>query len=408
MRFLSKVKSGVKYGALVDIGSASVLVAIVKSSINKQSPEVIWSKREYISLRENQTLDNNPKLVMTCLINALMLLDDEGKKALREKENVTKIPLVQVSLSAPWSKTVTKSISYSHDEDFRISEELVEELVRTSLTKATEGELNGEGMREGAEIIYAKSLQGLIANGYTLRKPNNQSAKSLFVIQSYASSQKYIHDTIIEAIEKVLPEAKVELLPFILLYYYVLRDLEPELTDYYLINISFEASEIAVIRDGLLKHTSFAPVGAYTLARQISNELKVPVDEAYSYLKEESPDFELKLYSKEKVSGVNKIFAGYIETMSNLFQDTGDELSIPKKIYLHDNLKTEMFFASQIEKAAKLRTKSSHATYRVTSLILDNKYSPEEKAKLEKTDIDTTLLLSAQFFHMELYQGRFD
>ncbi len=408
MGFLSRDSSAVRYGTLIDIGSASVLVAIIRSDPNQLSPEIIWSKREYISLRSNNKVDNNPKLVLTCLVNALMLLDSEGRKTLREKKNINKLTNIQVTLSAPWSNTGTKTISYTHEDNFRISENLIDEMLRTSKMSASNESLIDEKLNVELDTIYAESLQGLYANGYPLRKPNNQSAQSLDIIASYAWTQAYIKNTIDESILKVIPEAETMMFPFILVYHYVINHLLPEFSDYYLVNITFEATEIAVVRDGILKHTAFCPAGAYTLAREISGVLGVPLDEAYSYLKEDAPLADIKLYSKSKIEEVDKILTTYRQALSELFKNTGDDLAIPKRIYLHDNINTEKFFAGQIEQAAKMTTRSSHAIYQVTDLIIDKSYDDIQEQTLKKGNFDTTLLLSAQFFHTKLYQERFD
>ncbi len=111
MGFFSKNTSGIRYGVIVDIGSGSVLASIVSSDPSKSHPEIIWSKREYTPQKKSNTLNDRARSVMTSLLNVLMSLDSEGRKVLYEKTSVQKLPTIQFTIAAPWSYTVTKTIS---------------------------------------------------------------------------------------------------------------------------------------------------------------------------------------------------------------------------------------------------------------------------------------------------------
>jgi hypothetical protein len=47
MGFFGSNKNNIRYGALLDIGSGSVVASIVRSDETISNPEIIWSKREY-------------------------------------------------------------------------------------------------------------------------------------------------------------------------------------------------------------------------------------------------------------------------------------------------------------------------------------------------------------------------
>ena len=58
-------------------------------------------------------------------------------------------------------------------------------------------------------------------------------------------------------------------------------------------------------------------------------------------------------------------------------------------------------------KAAKLTTETSHAVFPITKDLLQRYYSGEEKA-IFQTENDTALLISAQFFHTNSHQDKFE
>lgn len=408
MAFFSGNKSNLDYAALVDIGSGSVLVAIVLSDKNKKHPEIIWSKREYTTLRNIDSLSQSAKNVMSSLVNAMMILDGEGMKVLREKTGVKKLTDIQVTIAAPWSYTVTKSITYNHERTFSVTDELVEELLRTAHTKVQEELAENEKVNNLGLSVITRSCVGIIANGYPIHQPNGQKAKTLKIVESSAVAQDYLLKAVEEIKNKVLPGSDIKLYSFILIYYFIIKDLYQETQEYCLVDITYEATEIGIVRDGILNYSTHTPYGSFSLAREIAEVLQVPLDEAFGYLHEgvlESAEENMTASQKTEVA---KVLENYTEKIANLFHETGDTLSVPKKIFLHGNLETETFFKKQITIASKKATGLSHAVYCISSELLSKLYDDTGKNTLRERTSDSALLISAQFFHTREFHDKFE
>ncbi|HMO78514.1 MAG TPA: hypothetical protein PKD95_04960, partial [Candidatus Paceibacterota bacterium] len=308
----------------------------------------------------------------------------------------------------PWSYTVTKTIAYQNEEEFMVSKSLVDELLRTAHLKVE------EELQEKAKIndlgleILVKSIMKIVANGYAINLTDKQRANDLKIIEASAVAQKRLIEAVKEIKNKVLPEASLKKYSFTLPYYYVINSLNPANSSYCLVDITYEATEIGIVREGVLTYCSHIAVGTMSLAREIAEILSVPIQETFGYLKSEGLDDYLKNCSANQQDKVNEIFAKYQDQLTTLFKETGDSLTVPKKIYLHSNLNTESFFNEQITKAANQSTKLAHATYNVTSELLTKMYPKEYVAKLTKGERDTGLLISAQFFHTVEYETKFD
>lgn len=108
-----------RYGAILDIGSGSVGVAIVASDPLQKNPEIVWSHRERMLLRDTDTIEQSAKHITTALLNTILTLGSEGIRALRQHEKNSSIETMQVTISAPWSYTITKTVSYTHEEPLR-------------------------------------------------------------------------------------------------------------------------------------------------------------------------------------------------------------------------------------------------------------------------------------------------
>jgi hypothetical protein len=407
MRLFSKNTNG-RFGAIIDIGSGSVLVAIIHSVPGQTYPEVIWSKREYTPLRKSESINNSAKSVMTSLLNAMMLLNSEGRAAMREVTGHNKLPDTQVTVAAPWSYTVTKNIFYSNEKPFTISHALVDELLRTAHSKVEEELKENEEMTKLGLSVITRTIIGLLGNGYAINLTGNQKASSLQIVESSAVVQDYLITAVNEAQEKVLPDTELKLYSFILVYYFVLRNLYPDIAEYCIIDITYEATEIGIVRDGVLCYSTHAPFGAFSIAREIEKAIDVPLEEAFGYLKNADPIEALTSLSDTKKQAIRDIFSTYQDKLTDLFHETGDSLAIPKKLFLHGNLESEAFFSKYVASAAKSATSSSHAVYPITAEILTKNYSSQAKTDLQNNQNDTALLISAQFFHTSEHQDKFE
>ncbi len=404
MSLFSSSSNKASYGAIIDIGSGSVLVAIVKSDPDKVYPEIIWSKREYAPLRNTASISDSAKNVMSSLVSALMLLESEGRKVFKEKTGANRLPKTQVTIAAPWSYTTTKSINYNHTEPFTLSNSLIDELLRTAHKKVEEEIKENESINQLGLSIIARGTIGLQANGYNIISTNNQETKTLKIVEANAVAQDYLIKAIQDASHKVLPESELSLFSFMLIYYSMVKELFPETHEHCLVDITYEATEIGIVRDGLLTHTTHTPFGSFSLAREIAAVLSVPLEEAYGYLKHSEGIDELP---ESKRTEVKKIFDSYQAKLAELLNETGDTLAIPKKMFLHVNLETEVFFSQQVEAASKLATKSSHAVYSISGKLAES-YPEDMTAQLTSGKMDTALLISCQFFHTERDREEFE
>lgn len=408
MGFFRKSSSGIRYGVLVDIGSGSVLASIVSSDPSLTYPEIIWSKREYTPLRQISSINDSAKSVMTSLMTSLISLDSEGRKICKEKVGHSKLSYLQVTIAAPWSYTNTKTITYQNDEPFEISKELISELQRTADQKTEEEIQENETLHDNELSVVAKTTMQIIANDYPLLSPNNQKASTLKVIEASAITQDYVIAAIKDAKEKMLTGTKLTQYSFMLPYFFVMQEINEPDQDYCLVDITYEATEIGLVRNGVLTYCTHTPYGAFSIAREVSNILSVPLEEAFGYLQ----DFELRdlkqNWTAAQKEGVDAVIEAFQQRLSQLFRDTGDTLAVPKRIYVHGNMDTEPFFNEQILTGAKSATKMQHAVYNVSKELLIKHYPSNVAEEIAQSGGDTALLISAQFFHNAEYSDKFE
>lgn len=375
-----------RYGVVVDIGSGSVGLAIVASDPLEKSPEIIWTHRERMILKKDSAATDSSKNITTTLVNCMLILGSEGIQSLKQHDSHAKVATMQVAISAPWSYTITKSVSYHKDEPFEITKRLVTELIETAQKQAIDLIDEDDLIKKlGLELITRATIH-VSANDYNVGNVYGQTAEKLSVTHVSGISQKKLLDAIKESKEKVLPSVILERYTFMLIFYCVLQKMRPDTTEVCLIDITSEATEIGIVRDGVLRYTTHTPSGIYTLARDIAALCDIPHEEALGFIRGNTTFVET--LSEAKKSELQVVIDTFIEEIATLFKRTGDQLAIPRPLFIHTDDRCETFFSDIVKQAAHKATKAEHGIHLITSKLL-----PDHQLN------DTAILLSAHFFH---------
>ncbi len=401
MSLFSKSDAAIRFGAVIEIGSGSVLTSIVKSDKTKKNPEIIWSTREYATRRAESDTAINAKSVITALMNAVLTLESAGREVLKQTNPGAHIGYVQVSMTAPWSYTITKVIGYNKEAPFEITDTLLSTLITAAQKKISEELKENELASDLGLAIMTRATTDIQANDYKIEDPKGKMASTLTLTQVSAVAQTYLTDAVADIQQKVFKHAVLERYSFMLMFHCIIRELYNQLSEYCLIDITYEATEIGVVRGGILKYCTHTPIGISTLARTLVTVLAIPLEEAYAFLKEPYHTRAMETLSPDKLAAVAVVFDEYQNNLAKLFNETGDKLSIPKILFMHGDHQTEDFFGRQLEAAAKKATNSTHAVHGVSTELLTKNFSADEKKALLTHNTDTALLVAAQFFHKQ-------
>lgn len=390
-----------RYGLVLDIGSASVLGAIVASDHAADHPEIIWSEREHIPLRARASTTDTAKHVLSSFMNLLMAFDTAGRAALRTHDPNASLTQLQISIAAPWSYTITKTIRHERPsgETVTVTRDLIDDLLAAAAEK-TETELKENELTDELGLaITARMVTDLAANGYPLEGPNDQPAQTVSLSHSSVITQAYLRDAISEGHEKVLPRSERTTYSFMLIYYCVMRDLHPHLTEYCLIDVTYEATEIAIVRDGILRYCTHTPFGAYSLAREVAAVSNLPLAEAYAHIT--GPDLASlrEQVNEEQNRELDTLFSKYEERLAKLLTETGDDLSVPKQLIVHSTLNTEGFFRERLEKASQAVTHNRHLITTASLPLITATFPKDRVTEYKKRGADSACFVSAQFFH---------
>jgi cell division ATPase FtsA len=379
-----------RYGLVVDIGSASVGVAIVASDPLAPLPSTVWSHREWVPQRSEEDLIVTEKHLKTALVNAILAAGQSGLVALSEHEAGATITHVTTAISAPWSYTISKTVHLKDDTPFSLTPKVIEALSTKATRHATEVLKQDEIAAKLDLTTISDQIIHITANGYTVAtsEVDEVSAVSLTMLTGLARTGliKALTDTL----ESVVPNATRTTNTFMETYYRAVRRHTPNLGEVCLVDVTAEATEIGIVRAGVLRYTTHIPVGYHTLARHTARETKVTFEEARGAMRDVDTEYSPMKPTAEAVPEVEN---AYEQGLAELFAKTGDQLSIPKTIFLHTDQRTEGYFAERIKRAAHQNTGLTYGVRPLTSRIFG-----------ESDEDDTALLLSGYVFHHRLYE----
>jgi len=401
MSLFSRHHSEQRIGAIVEVGSGSVVTAIAVSTPDQSHPEIVWARREFANLSHEIDAEHSIKSMLATIMDSVMLLESEGRRALEAAYHGARIDTFQVSISAPWSYTVSKVISYDRDEPFTITNDLIESLI----TKANEQTLTllaqNEFNQSAGLNIMTRATTAVMANGYPTADPTGQKAVSLALTQVSAIGQGLITSAVDDLRVKLFPRATLERYSTMLVFYSLMREMYPTTTECCLVDLTYEATEIAIIRDGVLQYSTHTAIGLNTLVRNLALRLDRPQADAESLLKRIYNEDSLDSLSEQERTAVTNLFGEYQNALESLFHETGDSLSIPKVIFLHSSFVHERYYDNIVADAAKAATGSSHTVHTLTHDLMLEKYTGESKIKILQKNHDTATLMACQFFHKQ-------
>ncbi|MEX0918172.1 MAG: hypothetical protein WDZ93_03375 [Candidatus Paceibacterota bacterium] len=371
------------YGLVIDIGSGSIGAAIVASTQGVEKSEVLWSLRTQLPLRDAVRFEDVSKDLTTTLSDVLKEAGTKGIQALRKENGIANVTQALVRVASPWSYTVLKTARATHTGPFVVTPDLLDSLEERAVREATEACIKEENEPLSILKMTSHTTIGVSINGYSVKEASNKRTSDVGLTEVLCFVYASIADSITDTIGRSFPAASVSIHSALETYYTALSSLNVHLENACLVTVSGEATELAVVHDGILAHATYTPYGTRTLARELRDHAGISAVEALGYLAGED-----QIEHKKNAEAIEEVFELFETNLVELFERAGDPLLLPKAIFLQADLSTQTFFQARIARALKRLSGSVHTVHTITPdhLSVDG-------------EADLALLLSAHIFH---------
>lgn len=378
-----------RVGAIVDVSDSKVEVALVCSGTSAAGPEIVWTHFETLSPQSATDSVNSLKKVILSAFNAI---SKEGIKVLKDLKLPTEISLIQATLHAPYSYTITRSVSLKAEKPVKVTHALVDELEAKANAEAYKMQ-SAELSRFGVVLHpLSSSSVTLRLNGYPAKYPFKSVAEEVTLSQHVSFSTFDFKSVLEEARNKYLPKVAIDVDSFVSLFYRTAMAVSSKTSDCSLVTIGDTATEFITVRDGLPQHSSFIPFGLNSLSLKISSATGLLPHEARAVTKDNQVD-NVDPNNGRYQSALQSATSEYEGELKKLLSKTGDILALPETIYLQSECDHEAFFTPLVERVANSVTGTKHSVHPITSEFFSCSGAR-----------DASLLSLATAFHKKLYE----
>ena len=384
MRFSMNASSGAsKYGLLLDIDSGSVGAAIVTSPHAPEDSIILWSSREELPLRAQVAFDQASKDLAKGIENVCKKSGVEGVRVLSSSDAHARIDTILVRIAAPWAFTVTKSAHAKHTEDFSVTPDLLHVLEKRAIDEARDACAHTDNEPLNALAMIAYETVGVTINGYRMRGSELGKAATVGLTELIEFTFHDLVQTIEDTVSRTFPAARVALHTAMGTYATALASLHLHVSDASLLIIGGEATELGIVRNGMLQHTTYTPYGMRTLARELRDNCAMSLDDALTYMRT------TEILHDAKQDMIDEVLELYETNLVELLERTGDSLLLPKTIFMQTEPGVASFFRERLTRAAKRITGSAPTVHPITPQHFGG------------TEMDTGFLLGSRAFREE-------
>ncbi len=374
------------YGVLIDISSGTVGVAIVASPKGEKLPKLIYTHRNIMRVtKHGAEKSENIRRVREALFSASLILSQEGKQVLSEHDPKAVITKMYVTCSSPWSYTVARTVHFEDDEPFKITHNVINDLIQSAESEIIDHIRGVEHVTDNGFSIVERATVDITVNDYPIAHPLNLKGTMLGLSHIAGLVPQEILDAVHEVQEKLFPETELKAHTYMLIMYCVMRDIFPRLNTMCIVDITGEATEFAIVENGLLIENTSIPTGSNTFIREIMETTGKPAADIQSHMSLVGKDAHLN--TAEFGDHIDAYKKQIIETITTLLEHR----AIPADIIITAHRPFEQFFAPIIENAFKETLHNEPHILSIRQSIVDE--------ISDGAGDDVYLALGARFFH---------
>lgn len=332
MSFLSFGKKEEQVSLVIDVGNSSVTCALVLFK-NNDVPIFLYSSSQAFSVNETPHAGRLIEALSSNLEAQLLNITKNGFSHAYWKDKPTHIESAMLSFSSPWFILKTKHLIISNEKEFIVTERFIDDVI------LKEENVFVHELTDGAPDTFAIVEKNIIhtkINGYTLDNPIGKKTKNLDAVLCMSAMDREVVDRVLTTVLRHthIPREKIALHTFPLVSFSVVRDLFSGGSDFLIMDITGDMSDVTLVQDSVIMQSVSMPSGRNFILRQISKTFDVSLEIAESML---------HLYNTEKVDDVQKQkmdslvalmeqeWAIYFE---NALLELSPSLTLPTNMYL--------------------------------------------------------------------------
>lgn len=320
-----------------DIGSSSIGGAFVELTENG-APKVVYAIREPIRLEEVLNVDRFRVYAMHTLHKVVKKMCDSNLGAPKR---------IFCVLASPWYASQTRIINYEKNTLFTFTQKLADSLIASEIKIFEEEHGIGKGGENTVRAIELRNMKTIL-NGYATTNPINQKALNLKMTVFVSMGEESVLSEIEEAIWRHFPYIEIKFSSFLIASFSLARDMFINNNSFLLINIGGEVTDIAIVKEDVLKESATFPIGSHFMTRGISESLVCSIEEAKSSIMLYEAGHMLQ--NKESVfqESLKRLRTEWLAKFQSTLATLSSDISIPATVFITVDPSLAKFFSETI------------------------------------------------------------
>ena len=245
-----------------DVGSNSVAGSWVRYEPGKR-PVLLYTKRISIDVYQDITVDHLLFAVKNALREVLTVLVPQAPCAPHR---------AFVFMASPWYAAQVRTISYARRQPFVFSKRFADDLVMQEFDKFNNAEHKEWKNMSDGHVPLEHKIVNVELNGYTYNEPIGKKAERAEISAFMSMMPENVRDDIENIIHSSF-HVDVEFHTSVFASYYGLSHMKNVPSDYTIVDVRGETTDLAVVRDGYLQEVVSLPFGDHTIVRSFAELL---------------------------------------------------------------------------------------------------------------------------------------
>lgn len=375
------------YGALFDVGSESVGVAIVASHTGDTYPKILFAHRVYMrTTRRGLSLEERIRAMKEALFSASLIISRDGLAALLKEHPHARVSKILVSSSTPWSYTLSRNVQYAHEEEFRVTKELIHDLVGSAEKEIAQHITTAVLPTELTYEIVERATIDVRINDYPVSNPLNLKGKEISLVHVTGLIPKEVTQALDEVRDKIFPHTEIHAHTFMLMLHCVLREMYRDHESLLAVHVSGDATEFGIVEGDTLVESISIPIGLNSIVSDLMKHETETSKEMYTLL----GLYEAGELHEEEGNRVRKALETYQACIEDALVPYTHTRRLPKTTFVLAPTSFTPLFARIYESLFKKLLHIEEAPYTLSDAVM---------ATNGENHDDATLTIIGRFFH---------
>ena len=318
------------FSLIIEIQSGIVKGSLIFKKKDSENPQITFTTIKIIQRKEHTE--------GAYLIKLMLKAVAEVAEEISHKTNHLKS--IHYVFSSPWVVSHLKTVKVDFEKDTEITEKTVNEIIDKDYKDLIS---NSTDLVCIDRKVYEIKLNGYVVTNYKKRKAKNLQMSFAYTVGSTATLKK------VHAVFSHFISAKIEIdQPASLLLSLAMHS-----SDYILLDIHGELTDVVIVKMGLPFYTYSFDYGISTLSRKLQSTMKNSANTVDSMLSllyasklEENEEKRLSKIIEPIISGW---YAGFRKSLESLNDRFHIDFHMPRTLYLFANEHSEVFRKALVE-----------------------------------------------------------